>query len=64
MRNMEMGSTSCCWDRMSHSRAMNGMALLGRALPMVLLVMINMAVTRMLVFRPCSAGQIWPLKTG
>lgn len=53
MRYTEIGSTFCCSDTICHSLVINGSALLGKALPMVELIMSIMVVRRMqFFFRP------------
>ena len=47
MRKMDMGNTICWSDVIPHSAAIKGMALLGRALAMVELMMAVMQVVAM-----------------
>ena len=55
IRNTDIGKTFCVWDSTPHSFMKKGVALLGKALPIVLFIIVNMVITRMNVFLDCRA---------
>lgn len=53
-----MGNVFCVWEVTPHSLVKYGMALLGRALPIVELTTVTMEVKTIKAFFPCFIAQV------